>query len=576
MKLLHFNNEEELFHFIKDEKNNIEMIAPTFSNLLGSYYKCLFYVNEVSIHKLNVGFPFDASSIELCADVEVSDFYMKVDVSCCWIEEFEGKNIVNVFADIKTFNGHDFIKCPRTILKKAYNFVKSCGLFDTIYFGNEVEFFIFDKINYSLDEHDMYLKIFDRESLGCKNVCTPGILAYTPLNSFSKKNDGVDAINSSSNNGVTNLATAKVAEEKKGIMNTGMMELSYVNNVLEDQSKKINRKKGYLSMPPKDTSNLIKYKICEILNGLNIRVERYHHEVSASQHELSLKYFDVLKNADNLCITKQIVRNVVHGFNRTVTFMPKPLMNDNGTGLHCNISLWKDNKNIFFSDNPSTFYLSKECFYFMNGLLKHAKAIQAFCNGTMNSYKRLVSGFETTQKLFYSFGSRCAAIRLPLIDYNIPTYKRIEFRIPDCSNSPHLIFAAIILAGYDGLKSKEKPLPPLEYRMGKFYISDIFTKSVENASDFESIKHVLEDYFDNREFEKDDLYNNFFRCREPENVSTGLLESLDALEKDHDFLTVNNIFSKEMIQEYIQYKREEINTYNKNVTPIDYHFYFNT
>lgn len=574
MKIQHFNNEEELFHFIKDEKNNIEMIAPIFCNLLGTYFKCLFYVNEVSLHKLNVGFPFDASSIDLCSEVDISDFYMKVDVSCCWIEEFEGKNIVNVFADIKTFNGHDFIKCPRTILKKAYSFVKSCGLFDTIYFGNEVEFFIFDQINYSLDEYDMYLKIFDRESLVCKNVCAQNILPYPPLNTCSKKHDDVNVINNSNNNGVTTPKKVDVALEQNSIMHTEMMALSCLT--VGDQSKKINRKKGYLAIPPKDTSNLIKYKICEILNSLNIKVERYHHEVSASQHELSLKYFDVLKNADNLCIVKQIIRNVVHRFNRTVTFMPKPLMNDNGTGLHCNISIWKDNKNIFFNDNPSTFYLSKECFYFMNGLLKHAKAIQAFCNGTMNSYKRLVSGFETTQKLFYSFGSRCAAIRLPLIDYNIPAYKRIEFRIPDFSNSPHLVFAAIILAGYDGLISKEKPLPPLEYRMGKFYISDIFTNSVENANDFESIKHVLENYFDNHEFAEDERYHKFFRCREPENVCMSLSESLDALEKDHEFLTVNNIFSKKMIQEYIQYKRDEISTYNKNVTPLDYHYYFNT
>lgn len=575
MKSMNFANEEDILSFIKDEKNNVEIVACIISNILGGHYKSFFYVHDITLYKLKTGFPFDASSIELCSDVDVSDFYMKLDVGTCWIEEFEGKNIINALADIKTYNGKDYFKCPRTILKKTCEFVKKCGLFDTIYIGNEVEFFIFDKINYSMNEYDMYLKVFDRESLGCKNNSTGNNVADFSVITYNKIQQS-DAIPNSSSSTVTTNTSSSPVFVKSCSPNNIILDGTYTNSYVEDDSKKVNRKAGYFRASPKDSSNLIKYQICRILNNLNIIVQRYHHEVSASQHEISLKYFDALKNADNVYITKHIIRDVAHKFNRTVTFMPKPFTNDNGSGFHCNISLWKDNKNIFYSDNPSTFFLSKECFYFMNGIIKHAKALQAFCNSTVNSYKRLVPGFETSQKLFYSFGSRSAVIRLPLIDYNAPDYKRIEFRLPDMANSPHLCFAAIILAGYDGMKSKQKPLPPLEYKQGKFYISNIFTKYAENAKDFESIKHALKDYCDSYDLTENNEYKDFFTCHAPEDISFSLEESLSALEKDYQFLTVENIFTEEMIREYIQFKRDEITAYSRQVTPNDYHLYFNS
>ncbi|CRG96773.1 glutamine synthetase, putative [Plasmodium gallinaceum] len=540
MKSVCFSNIVELFEFINDKKNNVEIVACIISNILGSFYKCFFYVNEITLNKLENGFPFDASSIKLCSDTELSDFYIKADYQTCYIEETDGRNVLNVICDIKRYNGFDYYKCPRTILKKACDYIKKKGVADKVCIGNEVEFFIFDKVNYSLDEYNSYLKVYDRESFCCKNdlseVC-----------------------------GQNNINKSDFYGESSSINN---------NFTFNDDSKKVKKKCGYFATDPYDTSNIIKHRICRTLNNLNISVQRYHHEVSTSQHEISLKYFDALKNADNLFIAKHIIKRIVHNFNRTATFMPKPLVSDNGNGLHCNISLWKDNKNIFFNDDPSTFFLSKDAFYFMNGIIKHSKALQAFCNSTMNSYKRLVPGFETCQKLFYSFGSRSAVIRLSLINHDNSSEKRIEYRLPDNVNSPHLMTAAIILAGYDGIKTKEQPLVPFENKNDKFFISSVFSNYVENSEEFKTLTHALSDYDSMYNLKDSPDFHNFFKCKEPESISFSLAESLDALEKDHHFLTVDNIFSEEMIQEYIKYKREEIFSYNKNVTALDYHLYF--
>ncbi|GAW80289.1 glutamine synthetase [Plasmodium gonderi] len=543
MKPICFSSTAELFDFINDKQNDIEIVACIISNLLGTLFKCFYYVNEISMSKLEDGFPFDASSIKLCSDVEVSDFYLRIDISTCYIENCDGKNVLNIMCDIKRYNGFDYYKCPRSILKKTCDFIKKENIADKIYIGNEIEFFIFDKVNFGLDDYDSYLKVYDKESFSCKN----------DLSKSSRNNNNM--INNSESN-----------DSRFPTQNN--------NDLINDDSKKIKKKCGYFATDPYDTSNIIKIRICRILNNLNINVQKYHHEVSTSQQEISLKYFDALRNADNILITKQIIKSTVHTFNRTATFMPKPLANDNGSGLHCNISLWKNDKNIFFNDDPSTFFFSKESFYFMNGIIKHAKSLQAFCNSTMNSYKRLVPGFETCQKLFYTFGSRSAVIRLSMLNYNKPCEKRIEFRLPDCVNSPHLVLASIILAGYDGIKSKEQPLVPLESKDGNFYISSIFSNYVQNSGNFQIRTHALENYDSIHDIKNNQQFVNFFKSKEPENICFSLEESLDALEKDHAFLTVNNIFTEEMIQEYIKFKRNEIADYNKKVTPYDYYLYY--
>ncbi|SBT33582.1 glutamine synthetase, putative [Plasmodium ovale wallikeri] len=486
MKSVCFSSAGEVFKYINDEKNDIEIVACIISNLLGSFFKCFFYVSEISESKLENGFPFDASSIKLCSDTEVSDFYIKADFDTCYIEECNGRNVLNVLCYIKRYNGFDYYKCPRTILKKACDFVKQQGVADTVCMGNEIEFFIFDKVNYSLDDYNSYVKVYDRESFSCKN----NIAEIYGSNVLNKTESFKEHLNNANNDGLIN-----------------------------DDSKKVKKKCGYFATDPYDTSNLIKLKICRTLNDLNINVQRYHHEVSTSQHEISLKYFDAVKNADNLLITKQ-------------------------------------------------------SFYFMNGIIKHAKALQAFCNSTINSYKRLVPGFETCQKLFYSFGSRSAVIRLSLLNYSNPSEKRIEFRLPDYVNSPHLIMAAIILAGYDGIKSKEQPLVPFESKDGQFYISSIFSNYIQDADKFGTLTHALSDYTSVHNIKENPEFVNFFKCKEPENISFSLAESLDALEKDHDFLTVNNVFTKELIEEYIKFKREEVASYNKIVNPYDYLMYY--
>ncbi|CAD2090284.1 glutamine synthetase, putative [Plasmodium vinckei brucechwatti] len=550
MKSISFSSPSELFEYINKKENNIEVVACIFTNLLGSFFKCFFYVNDISLNKLEKGFPFDASSIKLCSDAEVSDFYLRADYSTCYTEEFHGKQMLNVLCDIKRYNGLDYYKCPRTILKKVCELIKNENIADNIYIGNELEFFIFDKVNFLSDDYNTYLKIYDRESFSCKN--------YIP-----------DVYNSNSINKVENCNT------NSNSVNDERYSMQSLNSVfINDDTKKIKKKCGYFSTSPYDTSELIKVHICRDLNDLCINVQKYHHEVSTSQHEISLKYFNALKNADNLLIAKQIIKKNVHNFNRTATFMPKPLVNDNGNGLHCNISLWKNNSNIFYSNDPSTFFISKECFYFMNGIIKHTKALQAICNSTINSYKRLMPGFETCQKLFYSFGSRNAVIRLSLINYDNPAEKRIEFRLPDYANSPHLALAAIILAGYDGIRSKEKPLVPLESKSNEFFVSNVFEKYVSNDNNFRTLTNALKDYTDVHDVKDNPEFRNFFKCEEPNDIAFSLKESLDALEQDHDFLTYNNIFTKEMIKEYIQFKREEIAAFDKIVHPSEFIMYY--
>ncbi|VWU52761.1 glutamine synthetase, putative, partial [Hepatocystis sp. ex Piliocolobus tephrosceles] len=564
-KPLSFTDASEVFEYIKDEKNHIHFVACIITNVLGQFFKCFFDVHEISLDKLKNGFSFDASSIKLYADTGFSDFCMKIDFETCFLETSNGTNVLNFLCYVKNYNGYDYYKCPRTIIKNACLFIKKEGIADNVYIGNEIEFFIFDKIKYNLDDYNMYLKIYDRESYNCKNELNE-LYEHKQFNNYIKDKN----ISCFFNGNVKNSSH---------IQHDNNSSLIYGNNPLftnicltDNDGKKIKKKSGYFSADPCDTSNIIKIQICCKLKNYNISVEKYHHEVSTSQHEISLKYHTAQKNADVLLITKQVIKETVNSFNRIVTFMPKPLMHENGNGLHCNISLWKNGNNIFYQNDSSTFFLSKEAFYFINGIVKHAKSLQAFCNATINSYKRLVPGFETCQKLFYSFGSRLAVIRLSLINYNNSAEKRIEFRLPDYSNSPHLVLAAIILAGYDGMKTKEPPLVPLECINDDFCISSIFKDYVQPPYTFEIINHALQDYHKFHDLKYNQEFTDFFKSYEPECISFSMEESLDALEKDHDFLLVDNIFS----EEYIAYKRNEVYEYKKVVTPYDFFMYFDS
>jgi glutamine synthetase len=446
---------KDFFEFAR--KHNAEMVDLKFTDLLGTWQHCSFPVDTWDEDTFVHGVGFDGSSIRGWQGIHMSDMLAVPDVSTTCLDPFFARPTVSVIADIKDPETlEDYSRDPRHIARKANQYLISTGLADTCFVGPEPEFFIFDEVRYEQNQHRGFYQI-----------------------------DSVE--------GAWN--TARFEEPNLGY--------------------KPSYKGGYFPVSPTDTYHDLRGEMVHEMRKLGITVEAHHHEVgTAGQGEIDMKFEPLLKMADQFMWFKYIIKNVAFKAGKTVTFMPKPVFEDNGSGMHTHMSLWKDGKPLFAGDGYAG--LSDMALHAIGGLLKHARAVLAFAAPTANSYHRLVPGYEAPVNLAMSKRNRSASIRIPMYS-NSPKSKRLEFRCPDPSSNGYLMFSAMLMALIDGIENKVDPGEPLD--------RDIYEMSTA-------------------ELEK--------TPRTP----ASLEEALAALQEDHAFLTRGGVFTNDLIETWIEYKTE--------------------
>ncbi len=453
--MVQLKNEKDAVDFIK--KEGVEVVDLRFMDFPGLWQHFSVPAREITEGTVSEGVGFDGSSIRGWQSINESDMLVKPVPETAFIDPFfSSKTLVFICNICDPVTGEDYTRDPRNIARKAENYLKNTGIGDTAYFGPEAEFFVFDDIRFDQNEHEGYYFI--------------------------------DSI--------------------EGRWNSGREEnpnLGY----------KPRYKEGYFPVPPTDTMQDLRSEMMLTLENIGVLIEAQHHEVATGgQAEIDMRFAPLVQMADNLLKYKYVIKNTAKKYNKTVTFMPKPLFNDNGTGMHVHVSLWKDGENLFFGDGYAG--LSETAMYAIGGLLKHAPSLLAFTNPTTNSYKRLVPGFEAPVNLAYSRRNRSAGVRIPLYSPS-PKAKRLEFRCPDPSCNPYLAFAAMLMAILDGIQNKIDPGEPLD--------KDIYDLPPEELA------------------------------KVPQTPGS-LREALKALEEDHDYLLKGDVFTPDVIETWISYKME--------------------
>ncbi len=459
------------------KKAGAKIVDLRFIDLPGVWQHFSIPVEDLDQGLFEEGLGFDGSSIRGFKEIHESDMLLIADPETAYADPILQiptlDLICNVFDPVTR---EPYSRDPRYIAQKAERYLKGTGIADISYWGPELEFYIFDDVRYDQSAHCGYYFI-----------------------------DSVE-----------------------GVWNTGRAEnpnLGY----------KIRHKEGYFPVPPADAFQDFRSEIILKMKEVGVPIEVHHHEVgTAGQAEIDMRFAPMTKMADNVMYYKYIIRNMAKKYGKTVTFMPKPLFGDNGSGMHCHQSLWKGDANLFY-DEKGYAMLSKTAQYYIGGLLKHAPALLGFCAPTTNSYRRLVPGYEAPVNLAYSQRNRSAAVRIPVYSKS-PKSKRIEFRCPDPSANPYLCFAAQLMAGLDGIQNKTEPGEPLE--------KDLYDLPPEEAK---TVK----------------------------NTPGSLAEVLDALEQDHDFLLKGDVFTPDVIETWIKYKRQkELSQVNLRPTPYEFFLYF--
>ncbi|MDG2615680.1 type I glutamate--ammonia ligase [Thermoleptolyngbya sichuanensis XZ-Cy5] len=466
---------QEVLSLIKDQ--GIKLIDLKFIDLPGIWQHLTVYENQIDESSFTDGVAFDGSSIRGWKAINESDMSMVLDPNTAWIDPFMAEPTLSVICSIKEpRTGEPYSRCPRVIAQKAIDYLASTGIGDTAFFGPEAEFFIFDDVRFDQNQHEGYYY--------------------------------VDSIEGRWNSG---------RKEEGG-------NLGY----------KPRYKEGYFPVAPTDTSQDMRSEMLLTMAKCGVPIEKHHHEVATGgQCELGIRFDTLVQSADNLMIYKYVIKNVARKYGKTVTFMPKPVFNDNGSGMHTHQSIWKDGQPLFAGDGYAG--LSQMALWYIGGILKHAPALLAFTNPTTNSYKRLVPGFEAPVNLAYSQGNRSASVRIPLSGSN-PKAKRLEFRCPDATSNPYLAFAAMLCAGIDGIKNQIDPGEPLDV--------DIYDLSPEELAKIPSTPGSLED-------------------------------ALECLEKDHEFLTTGGVFTEDLINTWIQYKLDnEVNPMRLRPHPYEFSLYY--
>jgi glutamine synthetase len=420
------------------------------------------------------GTMFDGSSIAGWKAINESDMTLMPDPETAVIDPFFAQPTLAIFCDIlEPSTGEPYNRDPRTTAKKAIAYLQSLGIGDTAYFGPEAEFFIFDDVRFSTDPYSTGFMLDSTE---------------LPTNSSTDYESG-------------------------------------------NMGHRIGTKKGYFPVPPMDSAQDLRSDMLMYMGQMGVPVEKHHHEVASAQHELGIKFQTLVKSADSLQIYKYCIHQTAAAYGKSVTFMPKPVFGDNGSGMHVHQSIWKDGKPVFAGNRYAD--LSEECLFYIGGILKHAKALNALTNPSTNSYKRLVPGYEAPVLLAYSARNRSASCRIPYT--SSPKAKRLEVRFPDPTANPYLAFTAMLMAGLDGIKNKIHP-------------GDAMDKDLYDLPPAE--------------------------LKEIPTVSGSLREALVNLDADRDFLKAGGVFDDDQLDSYIELKWTENMRYEMTPHPVEFDMYY--
>lgn len=455
--------------------NNVEFVDLRFTDLRGKEHHLTLPEYKIDDHFFKYGKAFDGSSLCGWKGIHKSDLILMPDLSTAVMDLFTEAPTLIIRCDIIDPETRAPYDCdPRGVVKRAEAYLQASGIADTCHFGQEFEFFIFDDVRWDIQMSGCFYKL-DSEEAGWNTGTSieGGNMGHRP--------------------------------RVKG---------------------------GYFPVPPVDSSHDLRSSMCQALQAMKIVPEVHHHEVATcGQNEITTRYNTLLNKADETLTFKYVIQNVAHAYNKTVTFMPKPIVGDNGSGMHCHISLAKDGKNLFVGKEYAG--LSEMALYFIGGIIKHSRVLNAFTNPSTNSYKRLVPGYEAPVIMVYSEGNRSAGIRIPHVFHD--KEKRIEARFPDAMANSYLAFSALLMAGLDGIKNKIHP--------GNAVDENLYDLPPEEVKAFPSLCSSLD-------------------------------QALDYLEKEGDFLLEGGVFNKALIENYIAIKREESSKVNMTTHPIEFDLYY--
>ena len=463
---------ENILKKILDEE--VAYVDLRFTDPKGKLQHVTLMSDQVDKDFLTDGFMFDGSSIAGWKSIDQSDMKLMPDVNTNYIDPFDAEKTLCIHCSVlEPDTNEPYDRDPRGTAQKAEAYLKSTGIGDVSYFGPEAEFFLFDDVRFSVE--------------------------------MNKVSFEVDADDASWN-----------SDTQYEIGNMGHRPTI---------------KGGYFPVNPTDSSHDLRGEMLSTMKRMGMKVDKHHHEVASCQHELGLIFGSLTHQADELQKYKYVIHNVANAYGKSATFMPKPISDDNGSGMHVNMSIFKEGKPLFSGDKYAD--LSQEALYFIGGLLKHAKALNAFTNPTTNSYKRLIPGFEAPVLRAYSARNRSGCIRIPWAEN--PNAKRVEARFPDPAANPYLCFAALLMAGLDGIRNKIDPGPSSD--------KDLYDLPPEELTGIPT-------------------------------VCASLREALNALDSDQDFLLVGNVFTKSQIQGYADLKWEEVYAYEHTPHPVEYKMYY--
>ena len=463
---------KELISMIANE--GVEYVDIRFTDPRGKLQHVTVCSDQVDADFLEEGFMFDGSSIAGWKSIEESDMKLMPDASSAYLDPFYAEKTVCVHCTVvEPDTGESYARDPRGCAQRAEAYLKSTGIGDVAYMGPEAEFFLFDDVRFE--------------------------------NKINKVSYEVDAVDASWN-----------SDTKYEMGNMG---------------HRAGIKGGYFPVNPIDDAHDIRSEMLSTMKRMGMKVDKHHHEVASCQHELGLIFGSLTHQADELQKYKYVIHNVAHAYGKSATFMPKPIAGDNGTGMHVNMSIFKEGKPLFAGDKYAD--LSNEALYFIGGILQHAKALNAFTNPATNSYKRLIPGFEAPVLCAYSARNRSGCVRIPWAES--PNAKRVEARFPDPAANPYLCFAALLMAGLDGIKNKINP--------GEASDKDLYDLPPEELADIPT-------------------------------VCGSLREALEELKADMGFLTAGGVFTEDQIQGYIDLKMEEVLHYEHTPHPVEFGMYY--
>jgi glutamine synthetase len=463
---------DKVLKMIKEK--DVQYVDLRFTDIRGKLQHVTFDLSMIDESLFADGTMFDGSSIAGWKAINESDMVLLPDPDSARIDPFFQQTTLAIMCDILNPNdATPYNRDPRTMAKKAENYLKSTGIGDTAFFGPEAEFFVFDDVRWNTDPNNMGYSFDDTE---------------LPFNTGKKYDGG-------------NLG------HRPG------------------------PKGGYFPVPPIDSLQDMRSEMLSLMGELGLQPEKHHHEVAPAQHELGMKFDKLVTMADNMQLYKYVIHNVANAYGKTATFMPKPYYKDNGSGMHVHMSIWKEGKPAFAGDKYAD--LSQECLWYIGGIIKHAKAINAFSNSTTNSYKRLVPGYEAPVLLAYSARNRSASVRIPWTPS--PKGKRIEVRFPDPAGNPYLTYTALFMAGLDGIMNKIDPGPSMD--------KDLYSLPPEELKEIPT-------------------------------VCGSLREALQSLDADREFLKAGGVMDDDFIDSYIDLKMEEVMRFETTPHPVEFDMYY--